>query len=234
MNKTELKNIIANDIVPYLKEQGFYQKHNFYVRNHQGRQDVIEFRNIKTSNARHIAFSFALGFIAPLDYQNLTGKKQPLLFTKRILFYVPLGVLLCANADLIAGFDYTYEVYDEGDHYDDIPYDVYKQFRPDVSYDVYQTIYDYYEQLQKRYDHVTMKDLSETVKKDLRIILDFFDSLESDGSLIDTYMNRMPQNRLEELMYFAFADLAQQHKQFEVAIGLRMQLNQMLDQKCDK
>lgn len=234
MNKTELKNIIAKDIIPYLKEQGFYQKHNFYVRNHQGRQDVIKFRNIKTSNSRHIAFSFALGFIAPLDYQKLTGKKQPFLFTKRILFYVPLGVLLCANADLIAGFDYTYEVYDEGDHYDDIPYDVYKQFRPDVSYDDYQTIYDYYELLQKRYDHVTMKDLSETVKKDLHIILDFFDNLESDGNLIDIFMNRMPQNRLEELMYFAFADLAQQHKQLEVAIALRMQLNQMLDQKRDK
>lgn len=220
-----MKNFLTAEVFPYLESLGFKRKKNYFIRDAQGRQDVIEILFQKSNRANHASFGFAIGFIAPKTYEECIGRKQPFIFTKRLLFYVPFGVILCAKENFIAGFDYTYELYDATEHYDELPYEVYKEARPDLSREDFDNLEAYYQKLQQRFHHQTLDGLKEAVQDDIQCILSFFNNLAEDGNIIQTFMSKPPQDRLEELLYFAFEDYANQHGQLDIAIAIRLQLN---------
>lgn len=228
---TEMKKYLNKDVFPLFKSMGFKRKQHYFIREVDGRQDVIEIIFQRNNRASHASFSFAIGFIAPITYRKCTGRKQPFLFSKKILFYVPFGVILCAKEDFVAGFDYTYEIYAEQECYDALPYVAYQESRPDFTREQFDKLNTYYEYLHQRYHHQTMIGLHEAVQEDLESVVNFFNQLPADKEIISTFSHNPPKGRLAELLYFALEDYANQHGQMDVAVSLRMQLNNRRSKK---
>lgn len=225
-NKKKLMNqLLRNDVFNYLKEQGFRQKGAFFIRDYKGRTDIIDVLVQPRNNDVFAGFSFALAFIAPNTYTGFTGKRQPFSFQKKFLFHIPMGVLFCANQDLIAGFDYWYEFYDNNYEISGLDFETYQNARPDITYEEYSRINEYYIKMNSRFDHEEAEDFMNVLKKDFETILEFFNQLPSDEDMIATFKSEPPKNKIQSLMYNSFIEYAKYYKKDDLAIAMQLMEN---------